>query len=77
MGQQHRSRAFWAKLVPTAVAAATYLGLHSLLDYGTFGADVYADPLHAPLGWLKWVKFRLPKLATGALWDPGRDHLGL
>lgn len=56
-------------LIPAAIAIGTYLLLHSVLDYGTFGADVYADPLSHPLGWWKWAKFRIPALCTGALWS--------
>ncbi|MFO7563626.1 MAG: hypothetical protein R6X02_13345 [Enhygromyxa sp.] len=56
-------------LIPAATVTATYLALHSLLDYGTFGADVYADPLSHPSGWLKWAKFRIPALCTGAFWS--------
>jgi hypothetical protein len=56
-------------LIPAATATAIYLALHSLLDYGTFGADVYADPLSHPSGWLKWAKFRIPALITGAFWS--------
>jgi hypothetical protein len=56
-------------LIPGVTAAMTYLALHTLLHYGTFGADVYADPFSHPLGWLKWTKFRIPALCTSALWS--------
>lgn len=56
-------------LIPAATALTTYLLLHSLLDYGTFGADVYADPFSHPLGWWKWAKFRIPALCMSALWS--------
>lgn len=56
-------------LIPAASVVVLYMAFHTLLDYGTFGADVYADPLHSPLGWLKWLKLRIPILATAALWS--------
>src|SRR5690606_11942815 len=56
-------------LIPGGISVATYLALHKLLGYGTFGADIYADPLSHPLGWFKWAKFRIPALCTGALWS--------
>jgi hypothetical protein len=55
-------------LAPALVPALIYLVIHRLFDYGTFGADVYADPIGHPLGWLRWAKLRLPKLATAAVW---------
>ena len=51
-------------LLPAFAVAFVYLCIHSLGDYGTFGADVYADPLHSPRGWLKWLGLRLPMLAA-------------
>jgi hypothetical protein len=60
-----RARALW----PAMLAALSYLALHRLLGYGTFGADVYVDPLHAPRGWLRWANYRLPKLGAGAFWS--------
>jgi len=56
-------------LAPVAAALAAYLVIHVSIGYGTFGAEVYADPIHSPRGWLGWAKLRLPKLATGALWS--------
>lgn len=56
-------------LIPAASVVLLYMAFHTLLDYGTFGADVYADPLHSPLGWLKWLKLRIPILATAAMWS--------
>lgn len=55
-------------LLPTIVPVFAYLLVHKLLAYGTFGADVYADPINHPLGWLRWAKLRLPVLAGSALW---------
>ncbi|PRP98089.1 hypothetical protein ENSA5_30740 [Enhygromyxa salina] len=63
-GWRVRARA----LIPALVATLAYLATHKLLGYGTVAAEVYADPLHAPAGWFKWAKLRIPKLATGALW---------
>lgn len=56
-------------LIPAATAVTCYLALHRLFDYGTFGADVYVDPISNPIGWWKWTKFRIPALCTGALWS--------
>lgn len=56
-------------LLPVLTVLGAYMALHVGLGYGTFGADVYADPIHAPLGWFKWAKLRIPKLCTGALWS--------
>lgn len=55
-------------LAPSMVPVIAYLAIHKLLDYGTFGADVYADPINHPIGWLRWAKLRLPMLATAAVW---------
>ena len=60
----HVLRGSW----PALAVAFTYLGAHTLLGYGTLGADVYADPISSPSAWLSWAKLRLPKLATAALW---------
>ncbi len=56
-------------LLPAVGVVMLYMAFHTLLDYGTFGADVYADPLHSPLGWLKWLKLRIPILASAAFWS--------
>ncbi len=56
-------------LLPALVPMFLYLAVHKLLGYGTFGADVYADPVHSPLGWLRWATTRMPKLITGAFWS--------
>lgn len=56
-------------LVPAFVPMLIYLGAHKLLGYGTFGADVYADPIHSPLGWMKWAVTRMPKLISAAFWS--------
>jgi hypothetical protein len=56
-------------LIPASSVVVLYMAFHTLLDYGTFGADVYADPLHSPAGWFKWLKLRIPILATAALWS--------
>ena len=55
-------------LLPALVATLIYAIAHAGLGYGTFGAEVYADPIHMPRGWWKWAKLRIPKLAAGALW---------
>jgi hypothetical protein len=55
-------------LLPTLIPVFVYLVVHKLFAYGTFGADVYADPINHPLGWLRWAKLRIPTLATAALW---------
>ncbi|MFV8750524.1 hypothetical protein ACNOYE_08220 [Nannocystaceae bacterium ST9] len=64
-GWASRARA----LIPATSVVVIYMAFHTLLDYGTFGADVYADPLHSPLGWFKWLKLRIPILATAAFWS--------
>ena len=55
-------------LLPALIATLIYAIAHKGLGYGTFGAEVYADPVNMPLGWWKWAKLRIPKLAAGALW---------
>ena len=64
-GWRIRARA----LLPTVGPLVAYLALHFGLGYGTVGAEVYADPVHAPLEWLEWARLRIPKLCTGALWS--------
>ena len=54
------------------VPVLLYLAVHKLLGYGTFGAEVYADPFHTPSGYLHWASKRIPKLITAAFWSiPG------
>jgi hypothetical protein len=55
-------------LLPSLIPVFVYLAVHKLFAYGTFGADVYADPINHPLGWLRWAKLRIPTLASAALW---------
>ncbi|NVB42492.1 hypothetical protein G6O69_32010 [Pseudenhygromyxa sp. WMMC2535] len=56
-------------LLPALIPTLAYLAVHKALGYGTFGADVYADPVHSPAGWFKWAVMRMPKLMTGAFWS--------
>ena len=65
---RERARMLVRTLAPTLLPVFAYLLVHKLLAYGTFGADVYADPINHPLGWLRWAKLRLPVLAGSALW---------
>ena len=59
-------------LVWGASPLLVYLLVHKLLGYGTFGAEVYADPFHTPKGYLQWASKRIPKLMTAAFWSvPG------
>jgi len=59
-------------LIWAAAPVAAYLLIHKLLGYGTFGAEVYADPFHTPRGYLRWASKRLPKLMTAGFWSvPG------
>jgi hypothetical protein len=63
-----RARLLVRMLLPALLPVLAYLLTHKLLAYGTFGADVYADPINHPRGWLRWAKLRLPVLAGSALW---------
>jgi hypothetical protein len=56
-------------LVPALVPILAYLLAHKLLGYGTFGAEVYADPFHTPTGYLHWAVKRVPKLAAAGFWS--------
>jgi hypothetical protein len=67
-GWRARSRVAMRALLPSLIPVVVYLAVHKLSAYGTFGADVYADPINHPLGWLRWAKLRIPTLATAALW---------
>jgi hypothetical protein len=59
-------------LVPALIPVLAYLCAHKLLGYGTFGADVYADPFHSPSGYAKLAIKRIPKLIAAAFWSiPG------
>lgn len=59
-------------LIPALVPVLLYLCVHKLLGYGTFGAEVYADPFHTPSGYAKWATTRIPQLITAAFWSiPG------
>lgn len=59
-------------LLPAVLPVLVYLAVHKALGYGTFGAEVYADPFHAPLGYLEWTAKRIPKLITAGFWSiPG------
>jgi hypothetical protein len=60
-----RARAMLPALCPVAL----YLLTHKLLGYGTFGAEVYADPFHTPSGYLKWASTRVPQLITAGFWS--------
>ena len=46
-----------------------YLIVHKLGGYGTFGAEVYADPFHTPMGYLRWASKRVPKLIAAGFWS--------
>ncbi|PRP93028.1 hypothetical protein ENSA5_45890 [Enhygromyxa salina] len=66
------ARARARALVPALIPVALYLIAHKLLGYGTFGAEVYADPFHTPGGYLGWAVKRVPKLITAGFWSvPG------
>lgn len=67
-GVRARMRVAARALLPSLIPVVVYLVVHKLFAYGTFGADVYADPINHPLGWLRWAKLRIPTLATAALW---------
>jgi hypothetical protein len=56
-------------LLPAVIPVALYLLAHKLLGYGTFGAEVYADPFHTPAGYLKWASTRVPELIMGSFWS--------
>jgi hypothetical protein len=59
-------------LLPALAPVLVYLAAHKLLGYGTFGAEVYADPVHAPRGYLEWAAKRVPKLIAAGFWSiPG------
>lgn len=65
---RERGRALAWAIVPVLA----YLAVHKALGYGTFGAEVYADPFHSPSGYFGWLGKRLPKLITAAFWSvPG------
>src|SRR5690606_30447898 len=64
------SRAMRAQaLLPALIPIALYLLAHKLLGYGTFGAEVYADPFHTPSGYLQWARTRVPELAFAGFWS--------
>lgn len=63
--RKQRARA----LLPALVPVALYLLAHKLLGYGTFGAEVYADPFHTPGGYLKWASTRVPQMMTAGFWS--------
>lgn len=56
-------------LLPALIPVALYLLAHKLLGYGTFGAEVYADPFHTPDGYLKWASTRVPELIMAGFWS--------
>lgn len=56
-------------LLPTLIPLALYLLAHELLGYGTFGAETYADPLHAPAAYLEAASERVPRLASAGFWS--------
>ncbi|PRP94589.1 hypothetical protein [Enhygromyxa salina] len=59
-------------LIPALIPVFVYLLAHKLLGYGTFGAEVYADPFHSPTGYAKWATTRIPQLIAAAFWSiPG------
>jgi hypothetical protein len=64
-----RARAIARALAPALIPVALYLLAHKLLGYGTFGAEVYADPFHTPRGYAYWASKRLPQLMTAAFWS--------
>jgi hypothetical protein len=55
-------------LLPALIPVALYLLAHKLLGYGTFGAEVYADPFHTPRGYLKWASTRVPQMIMAGFW---------
>lgn len=54
-----------ASLIPIAI----YLLAHRLLGYGTFGAETYADPFHAPASYLAQAATRVPQLIAAGFWS--------
>ncbi|MFO7563332.1 MAG: hypothetical protein R6X02_11875 [Enhygromyxa sp.] len=59
-------------LLPALIPVVLYLLAHKLLGYGTFGAEVYADPFHTPGGYLKWASTRVPQMIMAGFWSvPG------
>ncbi len=64
-----RPRSVVFALVPALIPIAAYLLAHKLLGYGTFGAEVYADPFHTPEGYLRWASKRVPKLIAAGFWS--------
>jgi len=56
-------------LVPALVPVLIYLLIHKALGYGTFGAETYVDPFHAPAAYLEAASERLPKLISAGFWS--------
>ena len=68
-GRRSRGRDLVVALLPIGVPVAAYLVVHQALGYGTYGAEVYADPVHAPVGYLGWVARRIPMLTSELWWS--------
>ncbi|MBZ4422278.1 hypothetical protein [Myxococcus sp. RHSTA-1-4] len=54
-------------VAPAAVLALAYLALYKKLGYGSFGSDLYVDPVAQPVAWLKAASVRIPAMLWGLL----------
>jgi hypothetical protein len=54
-------------VAPAAVLALGYLALYKKLGYGSFGSDLYVDPLSQPAAWLSAASVRIPAMLWGLL----------
>ncbi|NMO13475.1 hypothetical protein HPC49_09550 [Pyxidicoccus fallax] len=54
-------------VAPAAVLALVYLAIYKKLGYGSFGSDLYVDPVAQPLAWLKVAAVRIPAMLWGLL----------
>lgn len=54
-------------VAPAAVLALGYLAVYKKLGYGSFGSDLYVDPLSQPAEWLAVAAVRIPAMLWGLL----------
>ncbi len=54
-------------VAPATVLALGYLALYKKLGYGSFGSDLYVDPLSQPVAWLAVAAVRIPAMLWGLL----------
>jgi hypothetical protein len=66
--RRDRDEPAWAlRLAPALVPAVAYLAWHVAGGYGMVGAEFYAHPFEDPLGYLRWLWLRGPRLVAAVV----------